>query len=150
MLQTQFQACIRNKAAPNNVHALWLKSMCYYLDICQKCRLPDTQKESLATFLEKLRENKQPKAQQEQTSDAIPPCYELIQARERHNSVRSSEECGCSRLGIPPAAQIAPRSQHQRLGHSQTIEQAEVLLVHGQEVRGSGIHGCREDGYADH
>ena len=51
----------------------WLR---LYLDFCQKYKFNQAYKESLAHFLNKLREKNQTDQQQEQASDAISMYYE--------------------------------------------------------------------------
>jgi integron integrase len=81
----------------------WLR---YYLDFCQKYRKPEAEEGTLASFLDKLREKKQTKAQQEQASQAITLYYELIQARGGGNEVRSSQEVASpAKAPGPPASE---------------------------------------------
>ena len=95
-LQTRYHGWLRSKALPTNVHGFFLKWLRYYLDFCQKYRMPEAEEGSLAGFLDKLREKKQTKAQQEQASQAITLYYELMQARGGGNEVRSSQEVASS------------------------------------------------------
>jgi hypothetical protein len=64
------------------------------LDFCEKYRLVDSEERTLGSFLDKLREKKQTKAQQEQATQAIRIYYQLLQARERGSVARLSQEVG--------------------------------------------------------
>jgi integron integrase len=77
-VQTQFQDYLRNRAIPNNIQAVYLKWLRYYVDFCQKYHFPQTQRESLPPFLKKLQEKRQTQAQQEQAAHAIGLYYEML------------------------------------------------------------------------
>ena len=55
-LQTQFEACLRNKKVPNRTHASYKKWLRFYLDFCLKYHFSPTRRESLSYFLGKLQE----------------------------------------------------------------------------------------------
>ena len=45
VFQTQFEAYLRNKALPNNVHVPYVKWLRFYLDFCQKYHFTPTYSE---------------------------------------------------------------------------------------------------------
>lgn len=80
-LQAQFENRLRNRSVPKENHGLYKKWLRYYLDFCEKYKLPARQKESLPEFLGKLQEKRQTKAQQEQAASAIGLFYKIIDER---------------------------------------------------------------------
>jgi integron integrase len=82
-LQAQFEERLRNKAIPKEVHRLYRKWLRYYLDFCRKSRFPAGEKESLSSFLRKLEEKRQTKAQLEQARDSITLYHEILDRKGR-------------------------------------------------------------------
>jgi integron integrase len=105
-LQTQYRAWLRNQALPKNLHGFFMKWLRYYLDFCQKYRMPESEEGTLGSFLDKLREKKQSRAQQEQATHAITLYYRLLQATARESEVRSAQE-----VGAPAKAPDSPGSR---------------------------------------
>lgn len=68
---------IANKVSENS-HAYYKKWLRFYLDFCAKYLLDPTRRESLATFLQKLRDKKQTDMQQQQAAHAVSLYYDLI------------------------------------------------------------------------
>ena len=81
-LQARFEAYLRNNQVPNRAYTSYKKWLRFYLDFCRKYHFSPTQRESLPHFLDKLREKKQTKTQQQQASHAISLYYELLQHAE--------------------------------------------------------------------
>jgi hypothetical protein len=90
VLQTQFEAGLRNKAIPQQTHGLYKKWLRYYLGFCHKYHVPHAHGDSLVPFLNKLQEKKQTKAQQQQASQAIAMYDELIHASDARTHVPSA------------------------------------------------------------
>ena len=57
-LQTEYREGLRNRAIPMNLHGFFTKWLRYYLDFCQKYRMPETGEGTLSSFLDKLQEKK--------------------------------------------------------------------------------------------
>ena len=70
-LQSEYRAWLRNRAIPMNQHGFFMKWLRYYIDFCQKYRMVDSEERRLGSFVDKLLEKKQTKAQQEQATQAI-------------------------------------------------------------------------------
>jgi integron integrase len=90
-LQSEFHSWLRKKAVPDNACGMYAKWLRYYLDFCHKYHFSDSREESLARFLDKLREKKQTRAQQEQASHAVALYFELIQAGSAGSEVRAPQ-----------------------------------------------------------
>ena len=88
-LQAQFEAYLRTKKVQKNTWAFYKKWLRFYLDYCQKYHFDPTRGESLSHFLNKLREKKQTKLQQQQASHAISLYYELLQFRGNGSALQS-------------------------------------------------------------
>ena len=102
-LQTEYRAWLRNLAIPMNQHGFFMKWLRYYLDFCQKYHMVDSEERTLGSFLDKLREKKQTKVQQEQATQAIMITYQLLQTRERGSAARLSQEVGTPAKALSPA-----------------------------------------------
>ena len=63
----------------------------------------DSEERTLGSFLDKLREKKQTKVQQEQATQAIMITYQLLQTRERGSAARLSQEVGTPAKALSPA-----------------------------------------------
>ena len=73
-LKSEFE----DKAIPDNLHGMCQKWLRFYLDFCKKYHLPPKYEKSLSPFIEKLREKRQPQAQQDQAAVAINLYYDLL------------------------------------------------------------------------
>jgi len=80
VLQTQFDEYLHKKAVPANLQAIFKKWLRYYLDFCQKYHFSAVEKESLPRFIEKLRQKKQMKVQQEQAIMAVTVYYDFLRS----------------------------------------------------------------------
>jgi hypothetical protein len=60
-LRAPFEKRLLEKAIPRKTHLSYIKWLRYYLDFCEKYDFPDADKESLAPFLQKLKEKNQTK-----------------------------------------------------------------------------------------
>jgi hypothetical protein len=102
-LHNEYRAWLRNRAITMNQHGFLTTWLRYYLDFCQKYRMVDSEERRLGSFLDKLWEKKQTKAQQEQATQAIRIYYQLLQARERESVARLSQEVGTPAKTFSPA-----------------------------------------------
>jgi hypothetical protein len=50
-LRAEFETCLRHAGIPKPAHAAYTKWLRYYLDFCQKYRVPHALPESLPRFL---------------------------------------------------------------------------------------------------
>jgi hypothetical protein len=84
-LQAQFEEHLAKRLIPNRLHGVYKKWPRYYLDFCQKYRLPPTYTQSLPRFIQKLQEKKQANAQQEKATNAITLYYDTLLAKSPMN-----------------------------------------------------------------
>jgi hypothetical protein len=70
-LQAQFEEYLKKKSIPVRLHGMHKKWLRYYLDFYPRYDLPPAQGESLPRYIQKLKEKKQTKAQQEQAARAV-------------------------------------------------------------------------------
>lgn len=101
-LQNEYRAWLRNRAIPMNQHGFLMKWLRYYLDFCEKYRMVDSEERTLGSFLDKLREKKQTKAQQQQATQAIMIYYQLLQPRECGSVARLSQGVGTPAKALSP------------------------------------------------
>jgi len=80
-LRAPFKERLLEKAIPRKTHWSYIKWLRYYLDFCEKYDFPDADKESLAPFLQKLKEKNQTKEQQQQAVDAVALYFELTEGK---------------------------------------------------------------------
>jgi hypothetical protein len=76
-LLARYRTRLLEDAAPIAEQSSYVKWLRYYLDFCSKYRFSNRQTESLRPFLNKLEEERQTKAQQEQAGRAIRLYYEM-------------------------------------------------------------------------
>jgi len=79
-LQASFEGYLQAKEIPQAARPHYKKWLRFYLDFCQKYHAAPSQRGSLALFLEKLQEKRQPEWQRQQATDAVSLYYELLQA----------------------------------------------------------------------
>ena len=77
-LQSRFEASLRNKAVPIQLHGEYKKWLRYYLDYCHKYRIPPDRNGSPTRFIRKLQEKKQTDEQRRQAIRAITLYYEIV------------------------------------------------------------------------
>ena len=82
-LRKKFEEHLKSKATPDKFQGEYKKWLQYYLDFCRKYDFPPSHQESLHSFIQKLQEKKQTKAQQERAAKAISLYYqkELVSNR---------------------------------------------------------------------
>ena len=66
-----FEARMARHEIPPGERSAWLRWIRYYLDFCQKYRLPPKSEESIPPFLAKLAQKRQGESQREQAARAI-------------------------------------------------------------------------------
>ena len=76
-IQVPYDALLVEKAIPKGSHYHYRKWLRYYLDFCLKYNFKQSHRESLAPFLNKLKEKRQTDQQQKQASHAISIYYEI-------------------------------------------------------------------------
>jgi integron integrase len=79
-LRARFDQLLISKAVPDRYRNSYRKWLRYYLDFCQKYRLPHSTHDSLLHFIKKLQEKRQTQEQQKQASQAVSLYYVLLQA----------------------------------------------------------------------
>ncbi|MEW6186534.1 MAG: integron integrase [Thermodesulfobacteriota bacterium] len=82
-LQTRFEAYLREKAVPIQLHGEYKKWLRYYLDFCQKYKFPPTRNGSLPPFIHKLQEKRQTEEKRREAVRAITLYYELVKQDSR-------------------------------------------------------------------
>jgi integron integrase len=75
-----FEACLTAKNISENLRNHYKKWLRFYLDFCSKYRRDVKKTESLADFLQKLREKGQTEMQQKQAAHAVSLYFDLLQA----------------------------------------------------------------------
>ena len=78
-LLARFEACLIAREIPKGSHMYYKKWLRFYLDFCAKYQFEPNNRESLAAFLQKLRDKKQTEMQQQQASHAVTLYYDLFQ-----------------------------------------------------------------------
>lgn len=78
-LQARFEECLRAQKIQENSRKYYQKWLRFYLDFCEKYRAEPTRRESLAAFLQKLRDKKQTDMQLQQASHTISLYFDLLQ-----------------------------------------------------------------------
>ena len=71
-LQAEFENRLRRRSVPKENHGLYRKWLRYYLDFCEKYKLPARQKESLPGFLRKLQEKSRQRSRKSHVHPSIP------------------------------------------------------------------------------
>jgi integron integrase len=128
-LQAQFENRLRQRSVPKENHGLYKKWLRYYLDFCEKYKLPARQKETLPGFLRKLQEKSQTKAQQKQAASAIQLLYEIIKekaaSREQGKSIGSAKPRNVHDEDGKPAYVREGSSKPWRVGGQRALGTAE-------------------------
>lgn len=112
LVQKRFVAHLKRRNVPENAHVLYLKRLRYYLDFCEKYRLPSRERTSLHGFLHKLRVKKQPPAFQHQAHHSVALYYDAFSPDEHESSFQSPQEglsIGSSHSGCALPARPSPR-----------------------------------------
>ena len=76
-LMARFDECLNAKNISDKYHIHYKKWLRFYLDYCAKYQVEPTRRESLESFLQKLRDKKQTVMQQQKASQAVALYYEL-------------------------------------------------------------------------
>ncbi len=77
-LEANFEASLRKKAIPKDLHGSYKKWLQYYLDFCNKYNFDRTKTGSLHPFILKLEEKRQTNSQRERAARAINLYYDVI------------------------------------------------------------------------
>ncbi|MFC1885004.1 integron integrase [Thermodesulfobacteriota bacterium] len=80
-LRNAFDEHLKSNAIPHKFHGEYKKWLQYYLDFCGKYEFPPERQESLPSFIRKLQEKRQTKAQQERAEKAIGIYYQIVNIR---------------------------------------------------------------------
>ncbi|MFQ5544313.1 MAG: integron integrase [Nitrospiria bacterium] len=140
-VKPQFDAILIKKAIPQHYRYHYKKWLRYYLDFCQKYHHPDSSKESLAPFLNKLQEKRQTKEQQRQASHAISLYYTLtpnepfrrkqrsIKTQEYRNAPRERGD-NLERFDAKRPAKTSPANNAAGWNHMLEDLKAEIKLRH--------------------
>ena len=76
----QFDAQLKREPIPERNHIFYRKWLRFYFDFCQKYHFDETDRASLAPFLEKLADKKQSRQFRRQAEHALSIFYELPQS----------------------------------------------------------------------
>jgi hypothetical protein len=79
----KFDEQLQIRAVPGVLQGAYQKWLRYYLDFCQKYHFPPIHEKSLPFFMQKLREKRQSKVQQEQAAAAITIYYDILREMEK-------------------------------------------------------------------
>ena len=74
---TRFDAILDKRAVAPALRADYKKWLRYFLDFCSKYPVPEARSDQVRLFIDKLREKRQTKAQQEQAAYAVSLYFEL-------------------------------------------------------------------------
>jgi integron integrase len=77
-LEAEFEDHLQKKAVPKSAHGYYKKWLRYYLDFCRKSRFPHARREALPRFLNKLQQERQTQAQQDQAANAIGLFFQIL------------------------------------------------------------------------
>jgi integron integrase len=87
-LRKTFEGQLKSNAIPNKFYGEYKKWLQYYLDFCGKYKFPPERPESLPSFIRKLQEKRQTKAQQERAEKAVRLYYQIINRNGPHGKAR--------------------------------------------------------------
>jgi hypothetical protein len=115
----------RNKTPKQN-HGSFKKWLRYYLDFCEKYRLPASHQESLPEFLGNLREKTQTQTQRDQAACAVGMFYEMVGGKslrqEPPAGLEGSDRQMCLRPHVSPQCR-----QSLTVGKSDNLRQSRRL-----------------------
>ena len=86
-LMSQFDSVLHKNTIPQKNIYYYKKWLRYYLDFCHKYRYPQSERQSLSHFLNKLQEKNQTENQQKQASQAVFLYYELLKSNSGKNKI---------------------------------------------------------------
>ena len=91
-LRSNYDSLLK-RGNPAREHSYYRKGLRYYLDYCQKYGLDESDKGSLSSFINKLKEKKQKDNQQKQAVKAITAYYEFASVNtEKKNPFKDRNE----------------------------------------------------------
>ena len=102
-LQLRFDEQLQIRSIPSSLHGPYQKWLRYYLDFCQKYRLPPRQENSLPQFIRKLQDKQQSKEQQDQVAAAIAIYYDILRESGRLGTAPALH-AGVTSVSCPPDA----------------------------------------------
>lgn len=74
----RFEAFLREKSVPDQLHGYYKKWLRYYLDFCAKYNHPVATKDSVPNFLKKLQEKNQTAEQRRQAAHSVSLYFQLL------------------------------------------------------------------------
>ena len=105
----RFDAVLDKRAVAPALRADFKKWLRYFLDFCSKYPVPDIRSDQVRLFIDKLREERQTKAQQEQAAYAVSLYFELQRRPDNETpSARFDNETTSSFISQPQQAQHMP------------------------------------------
>ena len=106
---TRFDAILEKRGVAPALRADYKKWLRYFLDLCSKYPVPDIRSDQVRLFIDKLREKRQTKAQQEQAAYAVSLYFELQRKPDNETpSARFDTEITSSFISQPQQAHDMP------------------------------------------